>query len=99
MAPEIQMVISLVGFSIVVYGFYNSINQKSIMQANKINTLEIKKEYLERAVTNITRRMDEQEKQSQSILLLTEQIKNLSEDVRELKKEFKTKRSLQNEEY
>lgn len=89
MNPEIQIVITLIGFAITVYGFYNVLKTKSIEQATKINTLELKVSFLEQTVSNNIRRLDDHDKQNQALVQMTEQIKNLTEDVRELKVMFK----------
>ena len=85
MKPEYQMLITLVGFIITVYGFYNVMKAKSIEQATKINTLELKISFLEQAIKEHTRRLDDHDKQNQVLVAMTEQMKNLTEDVRELK--------------
>lgn len=85
MKPEYQMLITLVGFIITVYGFYNVLKAKSIEQATKINTLELKISFLEQTIKEHTRRLDDHDKQNQALVAMTEQMKNLTEDVRELK--------------
>ena len=89
MKPEYQMLITLVGFIITVYGFYNVLKAKSIEQATKINTLELKNSFLEQTIKEHTRRLDDHDKQNQVLVAMTEQMKNLTEDVRELKIMFK----------
>lgn len=85
MRPEYQALIALVGFIITVYGFYNVLKAKSIEQATKINTLELKNSFLEQTIKDHTRRLDDHDKQNQALVAMTEQMKNLTEDVRELK--------------
>lgn len=85
MKPEYQMLITLVGFIITVYGFYNVLKAKSIEQATKLNTLELKISFLEQTIKEHTRRLDDHDKQNQALVAMTEQMKNLTEDVRELK--------------
>ena len=85
MRPEYQALITLVGFIITVYGFYNVLKAKSIEQATEINTLELKISFLEQTIKDHTRRLDDHDKQNQALVAMTEQIKNLTEDVRELK--------------
>ena len=85
MRPEYQMLITIVGFVITVYGFYNVLKAKSIEQATNVNTLELKISFLEQSIKDHTRRLDDHDKQNQALIAMTEQMKNLTEDVRELK--------------
>ena len=85
MIPEYQMLITIVGFVITVYGFYNALKAKSIEQATNVNTLELKISFLEQSIKDHTRRLDDHDKQNQALVAMTEQMKNLTEDVRELK--------------
>ena len=85
MRPEYQMLITIVGFVITVYGFYNVLKAKSIEQATNVNTLELKISFLEQSIKDHTRRLDDHDKQNQALVAMTEQMKNLTEDVRELK--------------
>ena len=85
MRPEYQMLITIGGFAITVYGFYNVLKAKSIEQATNVNTLELKISFLEQTIKNHTRRLDDHDKQNQALVAMTEQMKNLTEDVRELK--------------
>ena len=85
MRPEYQMLITIVGFVITVYGFYNVLKTKSIEQATNVNTLELKISFLEQSIKDHTRRLDDHDKQNQALVAMTEQMKNLTEDVRELK--------------
>ena len=85
MRPDYQMLITIGGFVITVYGFYNVLKAKSIEQATKVNTLELKISFLEQTIKNHTRRLDDHDKQNQALVAMTEQMKNLTEDVRELK--------------
>ena len=70
MKPEYQLLMTVGGSIITVYGFYNVLRAKSIEQATKINSLELRLGFLE---------------QQQALVAMTEQIKNLTEDVKELK--------------
>ena len=85
MRPEYQMLITIGGFFITVYGFYNVLKAKSIEQATNVNTLELKISFLEQSIKDHTRRLDDHDKQNQALVAMTEQMKNLTEDVRELK--------------
>lgn len=85
MKPEYQALITIVGFVITVYGFYSVLKAKSIEQATKINTLELKISFNEQIIKEHTRRLDDHDKQNQALVAMTEQMKNLTEDVRELK--------------
>ena len=85
MRPEYQALITIVGFIITVYGFYNVLKAKSIEQVTKINTLELKTSFLKQTIKDHTRRLDDHDKQNKALVAMTEQMKNLTEDVRELK--------------
>lgn len=85
MTPELQAIVTIGGFIITVYGFYNVLKAKSIEQATKINTLELKVSFLERSIKEHNRRLDDHDKQNKALVAMTEQMKNLTEDVRELK--------------
>ncbi|HFX4000166.1 hypothetical protein GE023_005050 [Streptococcus canis] len=92
MTPEIQTIITICGFFITVYGFYSVLKAKSIEQATKINTLEMKITFLEQIMADHTRRLDDHDKQNQALVAMTEQMKNLTEDVRELKTMIKERK-------
>lgn len=85
MRPEYQTLITIGGFVITVYGFYNVLKAKSIEQATKVNALELKISFLGQTIKDHTRRLDDHDKQNQALVAMTEQIKNLTEDVKELK--------------
>ena len=85
MKPEYQLLMTVGGFIITVYGFYNLLRAKSIEQATKINSLELRLGFLEQQTKDHTRRLDDHDKQNQALVAMTEQIKNLTEDVKELK--------------
>ena len=85
MKPEYQLLMTVVGFAITVYGFYNVLRAKGIEQATKINSLELRLGFLEQQTINHARRLDDHDKQNQALVAMTEQIKNLTEDVKELK--------------
>jgi phage membrane protein len=90
--PEYQALITIVGFVITVYGFYSVLKAKSIEQATKINTLELKISFSEQIIKEHTRRLDDHDKQNQALVAMTEQMKNLTEDVRELKTMIKERK-------
>ena len=92
MKPEYQALITIVGFVITVYGFYSVLKSKSIEQATKINTLELKISFNEQIIKEHTRRLDDHDKQNQALVAMTEQMKNLTEDVRELKTMIKERK-------
>nr|DAS92539.1 MAG TPA: hypothetical protein [Caudoviricetes sp.] len=92
MKPEYQALITIVGFVITVYGFYSVLKAKSIEQATKINTLELKISFSEQIIKEHTRRLDDHDKQNQALVAMTEQMKNLTEDVRELKTMIKERK-------
>lgn len=85
MKPEYQLLMTVGGSIITVYGFYNVLRAKSIEQATKINSLELRLGFLEQQTKDHTRRLDDHDKQNQALVAMTEQIKNLTEDVKELK--------------
>ena len=81
MRPEYQMLITIGGFVITVYGFYNVLKAKSIEQATDVNTLELKISFLEQTIKDHTRRLDDHDKQNQALVAMTEQMKNLTESI------------------
>jgi len=83
--PEYQTLITVFSFLITIYGFYNVLKAKNVEQATKVNTLELKVSFLEQTIKDNTRRLDDHDKQNQALVAMTEQIKNLTEDVKELK--------------
>ncbi|MGT2755364.1 DUF7365 family protein [Streptococcus ovis] len=85
MKPEYQLIVTLAGFFVTVYGFYNVLRAKAIEQATKINTLELKVSFLERTIQEHTRRLDDHDNQNRALVAMTEQIKNLTEDMKEVK--------------
>lgn len=82
---EIQIFITIVGFIITVYGFYNSLRIKNIEQATKINTLETRQQFIMKDLETHNQRLNDHDVQNKALIAFGEQIKTLTDDVKDLK--------------
>ncbi|MFL4425299.1 hypothetical protein QFE98_06950 [Streptococcus uberis] len=74
-----------VGFIVGIVTLYNMFNNKSIKQATEITLLKSETEHAKTDIRTLNRRMESVEQQSRAIIVMAEQIKNLTGDVKELK--------------
>lgn len=79
---DISLIIGFVG---VCLGIYGSFKSTIIAQEKRLVVLEKDIENLKEFKGSATQRLNNHEEQNKTILVLAEQIKGLSEDVRELK--------------
>lgn len=86
-APEdIATFISTIG---VVVGLYGRFKGEIIAQEQRLTKLDKDMQYLKDFKTSTSKRLDDHDKQNQTLFVMAEQIKNLSDDIRELKAEIK----------
>lgn len=78
-----------VAFLFLLIGFYWN-SKANIERAEKrLSVLEIQLEHMKQTIVHHAQRLDNHDEQNRALISLTEQVKNLSEDIRELRKEIK----------
>ncbi|AGM99857.1 DUF7365 family protein [Streptococcus iniae] len=86
-----DFIYSAVGFGVGIMTIYNMFNSKSIKQATDITLLQSEVEHLKVDARQLNRRMETVEQQNQTLQVLSEQIKNLTSDINEIKSTLKGK--------
>lgn len=81
-----EHVYALVGFVSTVVGLWTNFSAKITKQENRITILEKDIENLKEFKESANRRLDNHDEQNKAILVLAEQVKNLGDDVQELKR-------------
>lgn len=84
-----DIIFGVVGFGVGIMTIYNMFNSKSIKQATDITLLKSEVEHLKVDARQLNRRMETVEQQNQTLQVLSEQIKNLTSDINELKSTLK----------
>ncbi|MFZ7175758.1 DUF7365 family protein [Streptococcus hyovaginalis] len=94
MLIPIEFIISGVGLISTLLVIYNNFERKSVMQSTNLENLKLKVEFLEKSHAEHGKRLDDQEQQNKALIALTEQIRTLTDDVKELKSEIRKKGEL-----
>ena len=81
-----DFVYQVIIFAIPLIGLYWSQKDRAAKHERRITVLEKDIENLREFKKTASRRLDSHEEQNKAILVLAEQVKGLSEDIRELKK-------------
>lgn len=89
-----QLLIWLLGTVLPVAGLYITLKTKTKEAEHRQTVLEMTVKYLSEKVSQNSLRLDHHEEQTKSLLILTEQMKSLTEDVKELKAMMKGKQVL-----
>ena len=79
---DISLLIGLIGSTLAIYGRFKT---EILLQEKRMTVLEKDNEFLKEFKISATQRLDNHEEQNKALLVLAEQVKTLSEDVRELK--------------
>lgn len=79
---DISLVIGFVGTCLGIYGRFKG---DLVAQEKRMTVLEKDNEFLREFKQSATQRLNNHEEQNKALLILTEQVRGLSEDVRELK--------------
>lgn len=74
-----------VGFVGAILGIYGRFKGDIVAQEKRMTVLEKDNDYLREFKQSATQRLNNHEEQNKALLILTEQVRSLSEDVRELK--------------
>ena len=80
-----EQVYTFVAFVSSVLGMWSILSAKMTRQENRSTILEKDIENLKEFKESANRRLDNHEEQNKALLVLAEQVKTLSEDVKELK--------------
>ena len=80
-----EQVYTFVAFVSSVLGMWSILSAKMTKQENRNTVLEKDIENLKEFKESANRRLDNHEEQNKALLVLAEQVKTLSEDVKELK--------------
>lgn len=75
----------IVGMASAILAIYGRFKTEILMQEKRMTILEKDNEFLIEFKTTATQRLNNHEEQNKALLVLAEQVKTLSEDVRELK--------------
>ena len=81
-----EQVYTFVAFVSTVLGMWSILSAKMTKQENRNTILEKDIENLKEFKESATRRLDSHDKQNEAILVLAEQVKNMGDDVRDLKR-------------
>lgn len=79
---DIALLIGLAGTTLAIYGRFKT---EILMQEKRMTVLEKDNEFLKEFKISATQRLNNHEEQNKALLVLAEQVKTLSEDVKELK--------------
>ena len=79
---DISLLVGLVSVMLAIYGRFKT---EIMMQEKRMTILEKDNEFLKEFKNTATQRLNNHEEQNKALLVLTEQVKTLSEDVKELK--------------
>ena len=79
---DISLLIGLVSAMLAIYGRFKT---EILTQEKRMTVLEKDNEFLKEFKTTATQRLNNQEEQNKTLLVLAEHVKALSEDVKELK--------------
>ena len=81
-----DQVYTFVAFVSSVLGMWSILSAKMTKQENRNTVLEKDIENLKEFKESANRRLDNHDKQNEAILVLAEQVKNMGDDVRDLKR-------------
>ena len=79
---DISLLVGLVSVMLAIYGRFKT---EILMQEKRMTILEKDNEFLKEFKISATQRLNNHEEQNKALLVLAEQVKTLSEDVKELK--------------
>ena len=79
---DISLLVGLVSAMLAIYGRFKT---EILMQEKRMTVLEKDNEFLKEFKVTATQRLNNHEEQNKALLVLAEQVKTLSEDVKELK--------------
>lgn len=79
---DISLIVGLVSVMLAIYGRFKT---EILLQEKRMTILEKDNEFLKEFKISATQRLNNHEEQNKALLVLAEQVKTLSEDVKELK--------------
>ena len=81
-----EHVYTFIAFVSSVLGMWSILSAKMTKQENRNTVLEKDVENLKEFKENANRRLDSHDKQNEALLVLAEQVKNMADDIRDLKR-------------
>ena len=81
-----EQVYTFVAFVSSVIGMWSILSAKMTKQENRSTILEKDIENLKEFKESANRRLDSHDKQNEALLVLAEQVKNMGDDIRDLKR-------------
>lgn len=84
-----EFIYQLIIFGITILGFYLNAAGKIKDQENRLTMIEATLSYISKQVESNISRLNDHEKQQQTMVALVQQVKNLSDDMSELKADMK----------
>lgn len=74
-----------IGLSVSVWGMYGRFKAEVVAQEKRLVVLEKDRDYLRDFKESAIKRLDNHDEQNKAILVLAEQVRTLSEDLKEIK--------------
>ena len=80
---DISLLVGLVSAMLAIYGRFKT---EILMQEKRMTVMEKDNEFLIEFKNTATRRLNSHDEQNKAILVLAEQVKNMGDDIRDLKR-------------
>lgn len=80
-----EHIYTFIAFASSILGMWSTLSAKMTRQENRSTVLEKDIESLKEFKESANRRLDNHDKQNEAILVLAEQVKNMGDDIRDLK--------------
>ena len=80
-----EHIYTFIAFISSILGMWSTLSAKMTRQENRSTVLEKDIENLKEFKESANRRLDNHDKQNEAILVLAEQVKNMGDDIRDLK--------------
>ena len=81
-----EHIYTFIAFASSILGMWSTLSAKMTRQENRSTVLEKDIESLKEFKESANRRLDNHDKQNEAILVLAEQVKNMGDDIRDLKR-------------
>ncbi|MCW6663963.1 hypothetical protein NHG23_08710 [Aerococcaceae bacterium NML190073] len=86
--PKEEVIIAVIVFLLPVIGLYLKFRDDVKAQENRMTILERDNAHMMKQVENNIKRLDNHDEQNKILVALTEQVRNLSEDIRRIEKKI-----------
>ena len=81
-----EHIYTFIAFASSILGMWSTLSAKMTKQENRITVLEKDIENLKEFKDSANHRLDNHDEQNKAILVLAEQVKNMADDIRDLKR-------------